>query len=337
MNYDALNNDPDLQDNSNFDSSYNEEYDFLSDYEEIMTDMNNNENDTLNQVKQFAEDNDDFDFYQMATDWEQNEYEDDVTGDIARRGKRSYNKLKDGDNVLKKEFAEELTMLNDLLDEVNKFGKKLDKKYETMSGSKTKGVSKYTNDLIQSILATKSTKLQIVKELTSLKKNILDLQLKEGRRFAGEGEGDGAEYNANSYFKEIMRVGRNNFIEALNDNSPSIQTESDVPEEIEYANKLSEKNSMLDDHISKRLEQETNRSDEANKYILYENLNVELKIKYNAVNDDWRIIAVGDNGNEVLDYPIPDKKDLGKVKFSVDHKYATDKFGRSYKVIEIYE
>ena len=337
MNYDALNNDPDLQDNSNFDSSYNEEYDFLSDYEEIMTDMNNNENDTLNQVKQFAEDNDDFDFYQMATDWEQNEYEDDVTGDIARRGKRSYNKLKDGDNVLKKEFAEELTMLNDLLDEVNKFGKKLDKKYETMSGSKTKGVSKYTNDLIQSILATKSTKLQIVKELTSLKKNILDLQLKEGRRFAGEGEGDGAEYSANSYFKEIMRVGRNNFIEALNDNSPSIQTESDIPEEIEYANKLSEKNSMLDDHISKRLEQETNRSDEANKYILYENLNVELKIKYNAVNDDWRIIAVGDNGNEVLDYPIPDKKDLGKVKFISDHKYATDKFGRSYKVIEIYE
>ena len=56
-----------------------------------------------------------------------------------------------------------------------------------------------------------------------------------------------------------------------------------------------------------------------------------------AQNDDWRIIAVGDNGNEVLDYPIPDKKDLGKVKFSADHKYATDKFGRSYKVIEIYE
>lgn len=337
MNFDSLNNDPELQDNSNFDTSYNEEYDFLSDYEEIMTDMNNNEEDTLNQVQQFADDTNDFDFYQIANDWEQNEYEDDVTGDIARRGKRSYNKLKDGDNILKKEFAEELTMLNDLLDEVNKFGKKLDKKYESMAGSKTKGVSKYTNDLIQSILATKSTKLQIVKELTSLKKNILDLQLKEGRRFGGEGEGDSAEYSANSYFKEIMRVGRNNFMEALNDNTPSIQTEDDVPEEIEYANKLSERNEMLDDHIAKRLEQETDRSDEANKYILYENLNVELKIKYNAVNDDWKIIAVGDNGNEILDYPIPDKKDLGKVKFSADHKYATDKFGRSYKVIEIYE
>ena len=335
MNYDALNNDPELQDNSNFDASYNEEYDFLSDYEDIMNDMNNDEN--LDQVKKFAEDTNDFDFYQIADDWAENEYEDDVTGDIARQGKRSYTKLKDGDNVLKKEFAEELTMLNDLLDEVNKFGKKLDKKYESMSGSKIKGVSKYTNDLIQSILTTKSTKLQIVKELTSLKKNILELQLKEGKRFAGEGEGDGAEYSANSYFKEIMRVGRNNFMDALNDNSPSIQTNNDTPEEIEYANKLSERNEMLDDHIAKRLEQETDRSDEANKYILYENLNVELKIKYNAVNDDWRIIAVGDNGNEVLDYPIPDKKDLGKVKFSADHKYATDKFGRSYKVIEIYE
>lgn len=337
MNYDALNNDPELQDNSNFDTSYNEEYDLLLDYEEIMTDMNNNTDDTLNQVKKFAEDTDDFDFYQIANDWEQNEYEDDVTGDIARRGKRSYNKLKDSDNQIKKEFAEEITMLNDLLDEVNKFGKKLDKKYEAMSGSKTKGVSKYTNDLIQSILTTKSTKLQIVKELSSLKKSILDLQIKEGKRIGADGESDSAEYNANSYFKEIMRVGRNNFMEALNDNTPSIQTESGVPQEVEYANKLSERDEMLNDHIAKRLEQETNRSDEANKYIMYENMNVELKIKYNTINDDWRVVAVSENGGELLDYPIPDKKDLGKVKFSADHKYATDKFGRSYKVIEIYE
>ena len=128
MNFDTLNNNPELDDNSQFDTSYNDDYDFMAEYDEIMSDI--------------------------ADDWENNEYEDDVTGDIARKGKRSYNKLKDGDNKYKKEFAEELTMLNDLLDEVNKFGKSLDKKYESMSGSKTKGVSKYTNDLIQSIITT---------------------------------------------------------------------------------------------------------------------------------------------------------------------------------------
>ena len=332
MNFDTLNNNPELDDNSQFDNSYNDDYDFMAEYDEIMSEV---EDDSLNSIKDFGEETYDYNFYQIADDWENNEYEDDVTGDIARKGKRSYNKLKDGDNKFKKEFAEELTMLNDLLDEVNKFGKSLDKKYESMSGSKTKGVSKHTNDLIQSIITTKSTKLQIVKEMTNLKKSIMDLQLKEGKRI-GE-EGDSAESNANSYLREIMKVGRNNFIDALNDNTPSITVDDDTPEEVEYANKMKERDMMINDQISKRLEGNNDRSIEADKYIIYENMNVDLRIKYNAVNDDWRVIAVTEDGQELADYPIPDKKDLGKVKFSADHKYATDKFGRSYKVIEYYE
>ena len=185
MNYDALNNNPELDDNSQFDTSYNDDYDFMAEYDEIMSEV---EDEPLDLIKDFGEETNDYNFYQIADDWENNEYEDDVTGDIARKGKRSYNKLKDGDNKYKKEFAEELTMLNDLLDEVNKFGKSLDKKYESMSGSKTKGVSKYTNDLIQSIITTKSTKLQIVKEMTALKKSIMELQIKEGKLIGEDGD-----------------------------------------------------------------------------------------------------------------------------------------------------
>ena len=89
MNFDTLNNNPELDDNSQFDTSYNDDYDFMAEYDEIMSDI---EDDSLNSLKDFGEETYDYNFYQIADDWENNEYEDDVTGDIARKGKRSYNK-----------------------------------------------------------------------------------------------------------------------------------------------------------------------------------------------------------------------------------------------------
>lgn len=329
MDFDNLNNDPNLPDNSDFDNSYNNDFDIVTEYEDIMSDV---------EMEEIMPDFDtDIDFYEVVDTWDDNYQDDDVTGRLSRKGKRSYNSLKESKNEFKKEFAEEMTMLNDLLDEANKFSKKLDKKYDAIEGSKTKGMSKYTSDLIQSILTAKSTKLQIVKEMTSLKKTIIDLQIKEGKRLGAEEEDESITSSANSYFREIMKVGRKDFIDTLEDSRPSVSTSDYNLEEIEYANKMSEQNDELNERIAKRLEENgTNRSEEGSKYILYENMNVELKIKFNVMNNDWKVVAINDQGQEIMDYPTPTKADLGKVKFSSDNKFATDKYGRSYKVIEIY-
>src|SRR5699024_1202461 len=161
-----------LIDNSNFDNSYNEDYDFISDYENMMQELD--EQESLDILPDF---DDNTDFYQAVDNWD-NEYVEEISEKITKRGKRSYDKYKEDENEFKKEFAEELTMLYDLLDEANKFSKKLGKKYDSIDGSKAKGTSKYLNDLIASVLASTTNKLQIIKEINSLKKTIQELKIK---------------------------------------------------------------------------------------------------------------------------------------------------------------
>ena len=89
--------------------------------------------------------------------------------------------------------------------------------------------------------------------------------------------------------------------------------------------------------INERLSNEGNgRSVEAEKYIIYENLKPELVIMYSVLDNSWEMIAQDKDGQRIIDYPVPTKKELGKMKFSSDRKFATDSYGRSYKVIEKY-
>ena len=228
-------------------------------------------------------------------------------------------------------------MLYDLLEESNKFSKKLTKKYDSIEGSKAKGTSKYTNDLIESIIASSTNKLQIIKEINSLKKNIQELKIKADSKYAKMGDNGTLEGNANSFFQDIMGVGRNNFVSALN-GDPDFHLSSNEysnDDDIEYANALPDAQDALHDKINDRLENEGFiRSEEADKYIIYENLKPELRVLRSAVDNTWEIIAVDKDDQRILGYPVPDRKSLGKCKFSADGNYMTDAYGRSYKVIE---
>ena len=146
------------------------------------------------------------------------------------------------------------------------------------------------------------------------------------------------ESQANSFFSNIMSVGRNNFISALNgEETYFADTEYSSDTDIEYANTLPDVQNEIHDRISERLMNEDNsRSTEAEKYIIYENLQPEYKILRSAMDNSWEVIAVDKDGHRIHDYPVPSKKDLGRMKFSADGNFATDAYGRSYKVIEHY-
>ena len=230
-------------------------------------------------------------------------------------------------------------MLYDLLDDANKFSKKLNKKYDSIDGSKAKGTSKYLNDLIASVLTSNTNKLQIIKEITNLKKTIQELKIKADGKYAKAG-GDGTlEDQTNSFFSNIMNVGRNNFVSALN-GDPDIHfmnPDYSNDDDIEYANSLPDAQDAIHEMINERLSNEGNgRSIEAEKYIIYENLKPELVIMYSVLDNSWEMIAQDKDGQRIIDYPVPTKKELGKMKFSSDRKFATDSYGRSYKVIEKY-
>lgn len=331
--YDGLNNDNSLVDNSNFDNSYNEDYDFISDYENMMQEIE--EQEPIDIIPQFDEDTD---FYSAIDNWD-NEYVEEISEKLTKKGKRSYDKYKEDENEFKKEFAEELTMLYDLLDDANKFSKKLSKKYDSIDGSKAKGTSKYLNDLIASVLTSNTNKLQIIKEITNLKKTIQELKIKADGKKGNISDGDGSlESQANDFFSNIMGVGRNNFLAALNGDPDSQLSSSDYSSDndIEYVNSLPEAQEELHERINERLMNESSRSAEGDKYIIYENLQPELVIMYNVMDNSWDMIAVDKDGQRIIDYPVPSKKELGKMKFSSDHKFATDAYGRSYKCMEKY-
>lgn len=328
--FNDLNNDDSL-DNINFDNSYNEDYDFISEYEQMMEDLDNQE--PIDILPSFDENDN---FYEAVDNWD-NDYVEEISEKLTRKGKRSYDKYKEDENEFKKEFAEELTMLYDLLDDANKFNKKLIKKYDSIDGSKAKGTSKYLNDLIASVLTSNTNKLQIIKEITNLKKTIQELKIKSDGKYVKTGD-DSLESQANSFFSNIMSVGRNNFISALNgDDMHFVDVEYSSDTDIEYANTLPDVQNEIHDRINERLMNEDSlRSTEAEKYIIYENLQPEYKILRSAMDNTWEVIAVDKDGQRIHDYPVPSKKDLGRMKFSSDGNYATDAYGRSYKVIEHY-
>lgn len=254
--------------------------------------------------------------------------------------RRGYEKRKKDENPFKKEFAEELTLLYDLLDEMNRLSKELDKKYKTFENSKVRGSSKYANDHVINMLNAKSSKLQIIKEINNLKKVIADLKIKQDGKTKGAEAGQmGTEMMASQYFQQVLKYGRNNFVKQFGDSSPQVDEDiDDIVNQIER-DKMDYNDDEIDRFqslIDERLENDDNlfRSSEGSKYIQYENLGVKIYIKRCVDTGEWEFIALDRDQQQIHDYPLPSKRDVGKVRFQ--DRYATDERGRTYNVIEYY-
>jgi hypothetical protein len=266
--------------------------------------------------------------------------DDNIEDPIIDEQKKGYEKRKKDENPFKKEFAEELTLLYSLLDEVNKFNKELEKKYKAVEGSKTRGISKWTTELINSMLSAKTSKLQILKEISNIKKTIADLKIKQdGKKANVEGE-KSVDLLAAQYFQNVLKYGRSNFIKDMGSVHDDDDEIDDLVEQIEK-NKMSYSSDELEriqSYIEERLETEGNpfRSEAGSKYIQYENRGVKICIKRCIDTGEWEFIAIDRDNQQVFDYPLPRKRDVGKVRFSDDGRYATDERGRTYKVIEYF-
>ena len=269
--------------------------------------------------------------------------EEDEDQAIVREQKKGYKKLKKDENVYKKEFAEELTLLYSLLDETSKFGRDLEKDLASLKGSKTRGISKYTNDLTELILTSKQNKLNILKEITSLKKTMADLKIKADGKSKDKDGNNNPEYLASAYFKNILNHGRGNFINALNnsqsqnDGDDEYDSMIDRIEGIRHTDNSEDEEDRISKYLMERLEGgNPYRSEEGTKYIEYENRGVKLYVKKCIDTGEWEFIALDKNKIQIYDYPLPSKRDAGRMKFSDDGSYATDSKGRIYNVIEYY-
>lgn len=263
--------------------------------------------------------------------------DEDTTKDLLNTQCSNYNKLKKENNPYKKEFAEEITLLYNLLKDTNSFSKDLEETYRYLTSSKVRGMSKYTIDLANTILGATSNKIQILKEINNIKKTIQDLKLKSDK-FKDEKQSS-TEALASHYFKNLVNYGRSNFIREFNNpNSSKNDEDIDISKFINLEDVTDTENENYMNIIEDRLDNTDVklRSDDADKYIQYENLGVKIKIKKCVDTNTWEFVAIDKHNQQIFDYPLPSKKSAGKVKFSPDGTYATDERGRSYSVIEYF-
>ena len=113
--YDDLYNDDSLQDNSNFGNEYNEDYDFIEDYENMMKELD--EQEPLSILPDFDENDD---FYQAIDNWDNGEYMEEISERLTKKGKRSYDKYKEDENEFKKEFADDIDSVDISVEKLKK-------------------------------------------------------------------------------------------------------------------------------------------------------------------------------------------------------------------------
>lgn len=279
---------------------------------------------------------------ELISDEDGDEDDEDFDNGIILGQKNAYGARKKGDSEYKKEFNEEYTLLYSLLEELNKLSKSSEKQLKTFEQSRARGSSKYSNDLLNNIIGLKTNKLQVIKELASIKKTIADLEIKKNGKGGGAIEGGFTMDDVSSmYLSQIMSNGRSQFIDAIGGGSSrNISDDDDEFDDI-ISNSMSnhfdeERNDKLNDVLEDRLRRDGNdeRSDDGTEYIRHEHEGCKIEVKRNIENGDWKFIAINRDGLEVPSYPVPSVDDVGRMVFN--EQFAKDRFGRMYNLNEVY-
>lgn len=269
-----------------------------------------------------------------------------IVDPIIDEQKNNYKKRKNDKNPFKKEFAEEMTLLYDLYDNVSSIAKDLEKHIKQSSGSKTRGNTKTHADMVANLLSAKMNQLQVIKELNSVKKTMADLKLKDEARNAKDQAGDSnTSLMASSYLQQMLNAGRNNILQSMRGTTkPGFLVDSYVDEnddgEVETMMDLQgtvpgysdEEEFQMNQFLIDRLDDEeyNMRTSDGNKLIQYERRGVEVCVKHDVSTGDYEFIALDKDNMIVHDYPLP--RSPGKMKFAGPN--ATDRYGNAYRVIE---
>lgn len=235
-------------------------------------------------------------------------------------------KKKDGQPINhKKDFDAELTLLRSMQVEQSKFVDSLQKKYDQLENSKSssRGIGKFTTDLINSITTARSTNLQIVNAMIATKKSVADMNFKERKEFGNSNTSENASLvnYASTYLKTMMDAGRGNIANPSDNNSQGYDSADDDD---------------LFDGINDSLGEE-NRSDETLSYLKYENRGVKINvIWHDDLNDDdpnkYEFQAVDKDGVELDDYPLPEHT---RMSINRSTSIATDLYGNKYRLIVV--
>ena len=257
---------------------------------------------------------------ELRTEKKRFKHVDELFSGGSGKKKKKKKKKEDGPKDHTEDFEKEITLLQDILRDQTKLSNSLQEKFDALNRQKSsaRGVGKFTTDLISTLNTSRSLCKDIVKEIANIKKSTADLNMKEREKFGKLAEMSDEDVGnfAASYLKKIMGVNPDlggNFGESIIDDvdDDSFFTEMDIN--------------------MRSSEDFTERSDDAKKYIKYENQKVEVKVIYDEETDTKVFIAENENGDILDDYPLPSTASSLSINRSTG--IATDKFGQKFKVI----
>lgn len=251
---------------------------------------------------------------------ENSDPEDFSTG-IIRANKTT---KKNSENEFRKEFNDDIALLYDLLESLKSLDNDLSVKFDQIAGKNVRGISKYVIDLAAQLLNCKSNQANVIRQITMIKESAEKLKISNEKNHP-DNNGNNIEFTASAILNRIMSGGRKNFIDQLDSGSYSISSDIQPSYDDEFADQITNGLSGV----------ENEQSEELNKYVKYQSLEPKIMIEKNIDSGDWRFIAMGKDEQEIDDYPLPEKDDLG-ITFTDDGEYGTDKYGRRYKVISTF-
>lgn len=246
--------------------------------------------------------------------------EDSIFDYIGGKKKKKKKKDKEGKekelvdyNVV---FEPEVTLMKNLLSDQTQFTQSLQRRYDILDSSKSsaRGVGKFTTDLIQSVNQARTTSMQLIDRIASLKKTAIDLNMKEKKEAGALVDGNSPEelnqFSAD-FLKKIIRTKRED-LSLYDDGGPMDGTADDI-----FAN--------IEDEM-----RDSERSGEVDAFLKYEKRGVEVIAKVDPDDyDKFRFEAVAADGEILDDYPLPE---VTSLEINRSTGYASDEFHTKYKI-----
>ena len=120
--------------------------------------------------------------------------------------KKKKKKEKEGPKDYYDDFAPEINLMQNMLEDATRFTDSLQKRYYALeaTNSSARGVGKFTSDLISSINQSRSVSSQLLNNITGLKKSIADLNMKEKKEAKAANLEDGEDLTMmNCYYQRM--------------------------------------------------------------------------------------------------------------------------------------
>ena len=262
------------------------------------------------------------------------------------------------DNKYGKVFKKELAMLSEVLKDVKAHGTRVDNALKKMniggkgSSSRVTGIPKGYSDLVEAYNSINTSKIQVIKAMSDLRSKQIDWQLKDKANSPSDSES--VDNIADMYYKKIISGGTKNFI--ANSMNPYQQSdfEYDTILDSQSSDMLNNQQgsdpSVVDSlaiggagfNITQpirgsRSYQETDINGDEFGYIANEGTNYEI-VAYQYGDGQFQLGAIGEDGETIDSIELPSDTDpdiVNSLKLRPGSNFVYDKYGRSYKVVEM--